>query len=123
VPASSKSYDAAIIGWGAYTLVRGRDHRVALLREFRAKVDAGAPLFLSFFARRPRDRRLRVTARVGNAVARAFHREALEMGDDLDPNFVHWFSQAELQSELSAGGFELTYFRGLPYGHAVALAR
>lgn len=123
VPAGSQSYDAVIIGWGAYTLVRGRDARVALLREFRAKVDVGAPLFLSFFARRPKDRRLGITARVGNAVARALEREALEMGDDLDPNFVHWFSQDELVAELNAGGFELTYFRGVPYGHAVALAR
>jgi hypothetical protein len=122
VPAVSKSYDAVIIGWGSYTLIRGRERRVELLRGFRSLVGDGSPLFLSFFARNPRNRQLLATARVGNAVARVLGREAVEVGDSLDPNFVHWFSQDELESELHDGGFELTYFRPTPYGHAVGRA-
>jgi hypothetical protein len=122
-PAGSDSYDALIIGWGTYTLIRGCEQRIALLRDLRGMVDNGSPLFLSFFARRPRDRQLRVTVSVGNLVRQVLGRDVLEMGDSLDPNFVHWFDEDEIRSELAAGGFELTYFRWAPYGHAVAVAR
>jgi hypothetical protein len=122
VPASSHSYDAVIIGWGAYMLMPGRERRVAVLRDLRAKVDTGAPLLLSFFARRQGDRHLQIRASVGSLVRRILGREPVEFGDDLDPNFRHWFDEDELEAELAAGGFELTYFRSAPYGHAIAIA-
>jgi hypothetical protein len=49
-------------------------------------------------------------------------RERLEMGDDLQPNFVHRFVEVELAAELSAGGLELQSYAVAPYGHAVAFA-
>jgi hypothetical protein len=53
VPETSKMYDAVVIGWGTYTLIRGRESRLQLLRGFREMVEVGSPLFLSFFARNP----------------------------------------------------------------------
>jgi hypothetical protein len=122
VPMSTDVYDGLIIGWGAYTLIRGRDRRVALLRALRTKVETGAPMLLSFFTRRPSDVEFRIATAVANLLRRSLGRERLEPGDHLEPNFVHRFVESELAAELAAGGFELEFFATAPYGHAVALA-
>ena len=122
VPAGTDLYDGLIIGWGAYTLIRGRARRVALLRDLRTKVETGAPMLLSFFTRSASDVEFRIAAAVGNLLRRSLGREQLEQGDHLEPNFVHRFVESELASELAAGGFELEFFAAAPYGHAVALA-
>ena len=119
VPAGSEVYDGLVIGWGAYMLVPGRDRRVTLLRELRSRVDTGAPILLSFFARRRRDVQLRIAADVGSFVRRILGRERVEVGDSLEPNFVHWFLEDEIASELAAGGFTMEFFAAAPYGHAV----
>jgi hypothetical protein len=49
-------------------------------------------------------------------------RERVEEGDFLEPNFVHYFTQAELRAELEEAGFKLEAFEARPYGHAVARA-
>lgn len=122
VPSDGATHDGLIIGWGSYTLVPGRDRRIALLRELRSKVDTGAPILLSFFTRRPGDTQFRVIAAVGNLGRRILRRERLDVGDSLDPNFVHRFTERELAADLAEGGFELTSFAVAPYGHAVAFA-
>ena len=38
----------------------------------------------------------------------------------LVPNFAHYFTEAELQAELAAGGFELEVYATAPVGHAIA---
>jgi hypothetical protein len=115
-------YDGLIIGWGTYTLIEGSARRVTVLRDLRAKVEVGAPLLLSFYPRRPGDRRYVITAAVGNAIRRLYGRQRLEVGDYLDPNYVHLFHEKEIADELSAGGFEMLAFAAKPYGHAVARA-
>jgi hypothetical protein len=122
VPAGADVYDGLVIGWAAYTLIRGRDGRVALLRELRTRVEAGSPMLLSFFTRRPADLQFRIAAGVGNLGAADLGRERLELGDLLEPKFVHRFVEDEIAAELSAGGFELKSFVAAPYGHAVAVA-
>jgi hypothetical protein len=122
VPTGTNVYDGLIIGWGAYTLIRGRARRVALLRELRTKLETGAPMLLSFFTRRPSDVQFRIAAAVGNLLRRSLGREQVEQGDHLEPNFVHRFVERELAAELAAGGFELEYFAAAPYGHAIARA-
>jgi hypothetical protein len=122
VPAGGEVYHGLVIGWGAYTLIPGRDRRVALLRALRTRVETGSPLLLSFFTRRPGDTQPRIAAGVGNVVRQILGRERLEVGDLLEPNYVHRFVEDEIASELSAGGFELKSFATAPYGHAVALA-
>jgi hypothetical protein len=122
VPAGADMYDGLVIGWGAYTLIRGRDRRVALLRELRARVETGSPMLLSFFTRGPANVHLRIATAVGNLVRRVLGRERLDLGDYLEPNFVHGFVEDEIADELAAGGFELKSFVAAPYGHAVAVA-
>jgi hypothetical protein len=122
VPDDVGDHDGLIIGWGTYTLITGRDRRVALLRALRDKVDVGAPLLVSFYPRRPADGRFRIAATLANAIRRVLGRDRAEVGDYLDPNLVHLFTQDELAAELTAGGFALETFAERPYGHAVARA-
>jgi hypothetical protein len=121
-PASTGRFDGLIVGWGTYTLVPGRHRRVALLRSLRKKVDPGAPILLSFYVQRPGEPVLRVTTFVGNVWRRILRREPVEMGDYLDPNFVHMFTEDQIAEELADGGFELQLFEAKPYGHAVGRA-
>ena len=122
VPAGTEMFDGLVIGWGTYTLVPGRARRIDLLGELRTWVETGSPILLSFFTRRPGDSQFPIAAAVGNLARRILRRERLEVGDSLDPNFVHHFVESEMESELAAGGFRLQFFAAEPYGHAVALA-
>jgi hypothetical protein len=116
-------YDGAIIGWGAYTHIRGRDRRIALLRHLREQLPIGAPVLLSFFAQSTGRRRFTTTARIGNVVRRVVGGEPIEVGDYLMPAYVHYFTRAEIAAECNEAGFEVTHFATYPYAHAVVRAR
>lgn len=122
VPEGPTGFDGVIVGWGTYTLVPGRHRRVALLRALRDKVEPGAPILCSFYVRRPGEARFAITTFVGNIFRRILGREAVELGDYLDPNFVHMFTEDQIAAEFEAGGFELRSFASAPYGHAVGVA-
>ena len=102
-------------------LIPGRQRRIAFLAGARANLASGAPLLLSFFVRPP-GRYLSVVHAVATAVRRVGGREAPELGDALSPNFVHYFSRAEIVAELAAAGFACAKVRAAPYGHALAHA-
>jgi hypothetical protein len=110
-PADGGPYDGAIVGWGSYMLVPGRARRIAFLRELRALLPGGAPILLSFFTREPGAPRYRVVAAVARVVRRLRRGEPVELGDDLTPNYVHPFTEAEVEAELVDGGFRVARFR------------
>ncbi len=114
------TFDAAVVGWGSYTFVRGGARRVAFLRELRASLRPGAPVLLSFFARTRDSRRLHLVRTVANAVAGVTGREPTELGDVLDPTWQHYFSREELEAELVAAGMMLERWSTEGYAHAVA---
>lgn len=121
-PAGPRRYEGAIVGWGGYMLIHGRERRVALLRSIRAQLEPGAPLLLSFFTRPGDQPYYRVIALLGSALRAALGRERVEVGDDLDPNYVHHFTQGEIERELRAAGFRPAFFSRDEYGHAVGIA-
>jgi hypothetical protein len=121
-PKVDKQYDALIIGWAAYTLIQGRDKRVALLRELRACTDPGSPLLLSFLFRTNDNIRFRMISRVGNFIRLILRRKRIELGDNLIPVYVHDFTEAEIAAEMCEAGFKLEYYSIEPYGHAVGIA-
>jgi hypothetical protein len=120
--ASRPIYDGLIVGWGAYMLIRGHDKRVAVLRKMRAQVHAGAPLLISFFCRSSKTKQFLVSTAVGNSLRRVLGRENIEVGDALEPEYVHYFTQEEITGELRDAGFMLEYYTEVPYGHAVGIA-
>lgn len=121
-PVSLLRYGGLIVGWGAYMLIQGRSRRTALLQEMRAQVDPGAPLLVSFFPRSPSARRFWIIAKVANVFRYLLGRTRLELGDDLEPEYVHYFTREELSAELLASGFTLSAYYEEPYGHALARA-
>lgn len=123
LPDTDGLYDGIIVGWSAYMLIQGRQHRVAFLRRLRAKARPDAPLLLSFFARQGSERRYRIIAALGNTLRRLRRREQLQLGDALEPNYVHYFTKPELEAELAQGGFALCDYSTRSYGHAVARAQ
>lgn len=122
VPDGPAKYDGLVIGWAAYTLMSGRARRVELLRALRTKVESGAPILLSFHGRSAGDARYRIAVTVGNLWRRLLGRERVEVGDFLDPNFVHQFIEDEVVAELWAGGFEVRAYTPGDDAYAVAVA-
>jgi SAM-dependent methyltransferase len=114
--------DGAIVGWSGYMLIQHRTRRIRFLRQLRAQLPAGGPLLLSFFVRSADSRNQRLTAAIANVLRRLRGRERIEIGDDLTPNFVHRFLEAEIAAELEAGGFRLVEFSTAGYGHTIAQA-
>ena len=121
-PAEATAADALIIGWGSYMLIARSEERTAFLRRGRGILPREAPMLVSFFPRPP-TRYFNVAHRVSGVIRRLRRREPLEFGDALSPNFVHYFSRAEIERELAASGFAGDVFRSHPYGHVVARAR
>lgn len=114
VPAAAQPFDGIILGWSAYTLISGRAHRIGLLRRLRGIVRPGGPILLSFFTRGGDGARFRVSAAVGSAVRAVLRGERIEPGDALSPNFVHYFTSAEIAAELREAGW--TPRRFTPHG-------
>jgi hypothetical protein len=121
-PSDAGPVDAAIVGWGAYHSIRGRDRRVALLRAARSSLTQGAPILISFFTRRERTVYLRLVPRVGNVMRRLRRAGAIERGDTLAPVFSHHFTQREIAEELAEAGFRMVDFQDEGYGRAVGVA-
>ena len=123
VPAVSGQFDGLIMGWGAYTHIRGTARRVAFLRALRAVAAPGAPLVVSFYSYRDATRMMTAS----NGVARIVHRltrrgELPEFGDAINEGYYHRFTRDEVESELAAAGFERVHFSDMPFAHAVARA-
>jgi hypothetical protein len=120
--------DGVVVGWGAYSLVRGRAARVRLLADARARLPSGGPVLLSFFETPRHGRGLRATRRIADAMRRARGRAALELGDTLAPNLVHVFTPDQLADEVAAAGLELADHRHVgeadaSVSYAAAVAR
>ncbi len=117
------TYDGLVVGWGSYMLIQGRPRRVALLQSLRQHVRPGTPVLLSFFHRGMSTRRYRLIAAVANGIRTVRRREPVDIGDGLHPNYVHFFSEADVADELAAGGFEIVHFGTRDqYGQAVGRA-
>jgi hypothetical protein len=123
VPPGFGVYDGIIVGWGSYMHICGQTTRIRFLRQLRQHSRPGSPLLLSFFTRDSASAYHYYRYNIARIVRRIrLSTEPVELGDDLDPTFVHRFTQAEIADEMKMGGYELVYFREQPYGHAVGRA-
>ena len=121
-PSTATTYDGIVIGWGAYMLIQGRKNRIALLQQLRSQTQANCPLLLSFFYRTRTPSRVIIAALVANTIRRVLRRELVEEGDWLAPEYVHYFTEDEITSEVSQAGFRIVDYGTTGYGHAVAMA-
>ncbi|HUT02981.1 MAG TPA: hypothetical protein VM163_03730 [bacterium] len=121
VPVTLGTYDGAILGWGAYIHVFGRRRRVELLREFRQHLCPGAPLFLSFWAKRNSMSR-RLSYRLAKFIRAIRGAEPVEAGDSISSTFDRSFTENEVREELAEAGFEMVFYSEESFGHAVGRA-
>ncbi|MCJ7445742.1 MAG: hypothetical protein MUO26_14685 [Methanotrichaceae archaeon] len=121
-PDSQRYYGGIVVGWGAYMLIQGKGRRIDFLKKLRSQTRLESPILLSFFYRSGNRRYYKIVATVGNRFRWLLRRDYLELGDDLTQNYVHFFTQEEIASELNAGGFELVMYSIEHYGHAVGVA-
>lgn len=103
-------FDGAVVGWSAYMLIAGRERRIRFLRELGERLPTGGPVLLSFWTRGRGSPRARIVLGIGGRLRRLLGREPLEAGDDLAPNFVHRFTEAEVAGELADAGFRMARF-------------
>jgi hypothetical protein len=122
-PAFGRTYDGLIVGWGGYMLIQGRARRIEFLRELRRHARAGTPILLSFYVRPGDGRHFRLVRLIAGTLRSLRRGEPVEIGDDLAPNYVHYFTKSEIASELKEAGFALECYWPEPYGHAVGIAQ
>ena len=103
-------------------LIKGRDRRIAFLKQLHAQTREQAPILLSFFSRSGKERLFKVITTIGHMVGFLLRRDKVEPGDALRPNYVHYFTEEEVASELHEGGFTLAFYSTKDYGHAVGIA-
>lgn len=121
-PSDAGSCDGVVVGWGAYTHMRGRGQRVRFLREARAALRPGGPVLLSFWTVPAWTPYLRAVQVTGSVLRRRRGAAPLDDGDALAGSYVHHFTRAQIEDELSTAGFVPAYFRDVEYGVAVGLA-
>jgi SAM-dependent methyltransferase len=115
-------YDAVVVGWGAYALMRSRASRIRFLESVKRVVIPNAPMVMSFPVRAGRARGLRLTWALANVFRRVGAREPIELGDTLGSYAIHYFNRAELELEVRQAGYEIELYDEAEYGHAVCHA-
>jgi protein-L-isoaspartate O-methyltransferase len=125
-PNTGKTYDGIIIAWAAYMHIPGRRRRITYLQQLRVQTRAQCPILLSFYNRddpqAPATRVFELAAFVANVIRRGLRREFAEVGDWLHPQYIHYFTQDEITSELAEGGFSTVYYSTTDFAHAVGIA-
>jgi hypothetical protein len=121
-PKTGTVYEGAIVGWGMYMLVHGRDRRIALLQQLRAQLRPRCPVLISFYYRTSTPKAYKLATSVANVIRLMLRRPPAEAGDWLQPNYVHYFTENEVSSELAEAGFSMIRYSTEEYGCAVGLA-
>ncbi|MCB1043245.1 MAG: class I SAM-dependent methyltransferase [Acidobacteria bacterium] len=122
VPRFDRSFQAAILGWGAYIHIIGRDRRIRILRKMADQLEPDAPILISFFVRHEASKRIKWIYWVAKAVSLlTFNRRKVELGDTLEGTFDHYFTEEEVRDELSAAGLSVVHYAAKPFGHAVGI--
>ncbi|MFZ2339436.1 MAG: hypothetical protein WAW07_06890 [Bacteroidales bacterium] len=120
VPGDTKKYDGIIVGWGAYSLIPGSKKRLSFLKGLYPFLLEGAPLMISFLWMEKRGRRDRIISNVSNFF-RIFSRNGkTEPGDRLEPEYIHFFTEEEIKSELIQSKFRIIYYNVADYGCIIA---
>jgi len=116
VPAEARKYDGIIIGWGAYSHIRGKDNRLSFLEKLQPFLNKKAPLMISFLLTGERTRQDKIVKRVADFF-RIFSKQGkTDLGDGLMLEFVHYFTEEEIKNELSEAGYSIIGFNSVDYG-------
>lgn len=123
-PSFERLYNGGIIGWGAYTNIQGKQHRIKFLQQIRSHLEPGSPILLSFFPRQKDSNSFKLIAFIGNLIVKIRQNKPIELGDSLLPHriFVHYFIEPEIKYELEQANFKLVLYQDEEYGYAIGIA-
>jgi hypothetical protein len=122
-PKTQQKYDGVIIGWGSYMLIQGKDKRIDLLKKIQQTIASQSPILLSFYCYKQPSRYYHIIAQVGNLFRWLLRRDLLDVGDDLVPNYVHYFTKEQIDRELKEANFKLVMYSTKEYGHAIGISQ
>ena len=127
-PDDNKTYDAVIIGWGAYTHIAGQRMRLQFLQQSRKRLEDNGLLLLSFWIKTRHCDYYNWIRRLANTIrlCRFWHSNSIiESGDTIGEfngrYYSHSFSHDELEKELNQTGFSMLEFHAMnANGYAIA---
>jgi hypothetical protein len=107
VPSHTRIYDAVIIGWGAYSHIKGGPARIQFLKNLHPFMHPGSRLMISFIWVKERNRRDKMIQRVSGFLGSFCRGERSEQGDSLFL-IISIISRSTRQSELTKAGSGLS---------------
>ena len=110
-PENNQKYCAAIIGFGAYSLIQGRKNRIDFLKKIHDKLNPTSPILVSFILNRRSQitRTQKITFYTGKIFSRLSgdNLRDIEPGDTLTDHI--FTSIDEIKQELKISGFKIDY--------------
>jgi hypothetical protein len=116
VPGEIKKYDGIIIGWGAYSLIRGSKNRLAFLDKLHPFLHKDTPLMISFLTAEEYGRQDKIIIYISGFFRIFSNRDKTEYGDRLIPDFAHFFTEDGIKNELRQSKFKILDFYNFDYG-------
>jgi hypothetical protein len=120
VPDEIKKYDGIIIGWGAYSHIRGKKERLSFLEKLYPFLHKETPLMISFLTKEEKGRQEKINKSVSNFFRFFSGKDKTELGDRLMSYFVHYFDEQEIKSELIQSKFRVIDYYNINYGCIIA---
>lgn len=121
VPSVIMKYDGIIIGWGAYSHIRGFEKRIAFLKKLQPFLNKDAPLMISFLTNEEKGRQEKITKKVSDFFRFLRNKDKIEPGDKLQASFVHYFTKQEIIKELTQSNYKVLDYYDIDYGCAISL--
>jgi hypothetical protein len=121
VPGENVKYDGIIIGWGAYSHIRGKKIRLSFLSKLHPLLSNEAPLMISFVTSEGRSRQDKITKKVSGFFRSLSGRDKTETGDRLMSCFIHYFTEEEIKQELLQSKFTVIDYYNKDYGCIIAI--
>jgi hypothetical protein len=120
VPGEIKKYDGIIIGWGAYSHMPGHKRRLSFLEGLYPFMHKETPLMISFLWTSKRSRGDKIIKNFSDFFRTFSRKEKTEPGDKLEPDFIHYFNEAEIKNELTQSKLKVIDYYSQEYGCLIA---
>jgi len=120
VPEDVKKYDGIIIGWSAYSHIRGYKKRLSFLVGLYPFLHKETPLMISFLTKEQRGRQDKIVKIVSNFFRILKNKYKTEPGDILLSYFAHFFTEEEIKNELIQSKFMVINYYNIDYGCVIA---
>jgi hypothetical protein len=120
VPGEIKKYDGIIIGWGAYSHIPGNKKRLSFLTGLYPFLHNETRLMISFIWMGTRGKKDKIIKNVSNFFRIFSKKDKTESGDRLEPDFIHYFTEEEIKSELIQSKFKVIEYFTKDYGCVIA---